>query len=249
MKKFLLKLLGAYIVAAVVGILLFHSPGYSRQYLKQYGHEHERYHKTNKNEEYIKYIERPNLHHADDHLLADVAFMKEYEARPEFQAEKRRMFRYSMYYKALNSIVFFLLVWRGLSKPVADFLDKSIAEMRAGLSDAEKARKEAQQAKAAAQAKMDQWAPFQEQLSKDTDAAINGDLAVIANELDAAERQFAKETEDRRQAEVYRAARLLREELVTQAMTTLEQRYRTEATQERITNDVGKFVRLMDRLS
>jgi len=249
MKKFLLKLLGAYIVAAVTGILLFHSPGYSRQYLKEYGHEHERYHKTSKNEEYVKYIERPNLHHADDRMLADVAFMKEYQARPAFQAEKSRMFRYSMYFKALNSIVFLVLMWRGLHKTVTDFLDKSITEMRAGLIDAEKARKEAQQAKAAAQGKMDQWAPFQEQLNKNTDAAINTDLAAIRNELDAAKSQLAKETEDRKQAEVYRAARLLREELVTQAMTTLEQRYRTEATQERLTDDVGKFVRLMDRLS
>jgi len=69
-KRFLYTMVAIYIVAAVVGIALFKSPGYSKQYTAQHKHEMERRHKIMKSEEYKAYIERPHLHHPDAKLLA-----------------------------------------------------------------------------------------------------------------------------------------------------------------------------------
>jgi F0F1-type ATP synthase membrane subunit b/b' len=249
MKKFLYTVLGVYVACAVLGLLLFKSPSYSRPYLAKYGHEHERYHKIVKNEKYKAYIERPHLHPADERLLADVEFAKAYEARPELKAERRRMFAYDVYFKVLNSTAFIVLIARALRKPVVQFLDGKITEIRSELDSADKARAEAQQLKAAAATKMEQWAAIEEGILKDTDAAIEQKLAAIRQEFEEARAELANETADRKQAEVYRAVRTVKEELVSQAIRTLEERYRTETTQAQLAANVDRFVRFMDRLS
>jgi F0F1-type ATP synthase membrane subunit b/b' len=248
-KKFLYLMLALYVGGAVVGIALFRTPSYSRQYLAKYGRDHERYRKIMKNEEYKAYIERPNLHPADARLLADAAFMKDYEGRSEFRAEKRRIFAYSGYFKVLNSVVFILLLGRALRKPVLEYLDGRIHEIRTELDAAARARTEAQQAKAGVLAKVDHWSAIEADLRKQTDETMQQDLAAIHAEFDHARAQLEKETADRKQFELLRASRRIKEELVSQAIKTLEQRYRTEATSERLARNVDRFVRLMDRLS
>ncbi len=248
-KKFLYGIAAIYVVCAAMGIVLFHSPNYSKGYMAKFKEEHERRHHILKNEEYKAYIERPALHHADATLLADVEFVKEYEARPEFQAEKSRIFWYNMYFKILNSVVFIALMGKAIYGPTVKFLDEKIVEIRTELENAEKARTEAQQAKSKASAKMDQWRVIEEDLQKETDDSIQKHMAEINREFEEARAQLQKETGDRRLAEELRAARLVKEEAVTSALAQLETRYRTEATQELLAKNVDTFVRLMDRLS
>jgi F0F1-type ATP synthase membrane subunit b/b' len=248
-KRFLLTLLIVYVVGSLLGVAMFKTPYYSKPYLAKYGEEHERHHKIMKSEVYKRYIERPNLHPADDHLLADVAFMKEYEARPAFQAEKSRLFYYGMYFKVLNSAVFILLLVHLLRKPLLDFLDNKITEIRTNLDNAAKAREEARRLRAEAQAKVDQWAEIEHNLRRETEASIEKDLARIHEEFVQSQAQLDRETVDRKQAENYRAARLLREEIVNQAIAQLQERYKTEATLGRMEQSVDNFVQIMDRLS
>jgi len=247
-KKFLYTTVAIYIVAAVVGIALFRSPGYSRQYIAKYAHDMERRHKIMKNEAYKAYIERPKLHPASAKLLADVSFMKEYESRKEFTNEQRRMFRYTIYFRVLNSAVFIVLMGYALKKPVLDFLDKKVAEIRNELSDAERARIEAAQAKSEADGKMERWQQTTEGIKKETDALIARQLQGIHKELEDTKAQLGKEQEDRRLAEERRAVRIIKEDLVNGAAAALEQRYKTEATQARLTASVDSFVRFMERL-
>jgi F0F1-type ATP synthase membrane subunit b/b' len=248
-KKFLYTMFIAYAVCASVGLALFRSPSYSRQYLAKYGHEHERYHKITKNKEYKVYIERPHLRHADARLQADAAFAKDYEAREDFRAERRRMFAYDVYFKVLNSTAFIVLIARALRKPLVQFLDGKITEIRSELDSADRARAEAQQIKAAASTKMEQWAAIEEGILKDADAAIAQRLAVIRQEFEEARAELVNETADRKQAEGYRSVQTVKEELVSQAIRTLEERYRTETSQAQLAANVDRFVRFMDRLS
>jgi len=249
MKKFLYTMTAMYVIGAVVGIAIFKSPGYSKAYLGKYGHEHERRHKIMRNEEYKIYAERPHLYKAGPKLIADAKFVKEYEARPEFQAESNRIFRYAMYFRALNSTVFILLLGYALKKPALDFLDRQIAEIRSGLDDAERARKEATLAKSAATAKMDKWEDTAKSIRKETDELIARQLREIDKEFQEAKVQLEKEEQDRRTAEELRAARIMKEELVNQSLAALEQRYRIEGTQVLLATNVNSFVRFMERLT
>ncbi len=248
-KKFLYTMTAVYIIGAVAGIALFKSPGYSKAYLAKYEHEHERHHKIMKNEEYKLYAERPHLYHAGAKLIADAEFVKEYESHPEFQAEQSRRFRYNTYFKVLNSTVFILLLGFVLKKPALGFLDKQIVEIRAGLDNAERARKDASQAKSVAAAKMAKWEETAKGIRKETDALIAQQLRGIHKEFEDAKVQLEKEERDRRLAEELRAARIMKEELVNQSLAALEQRYRTEGTQVLLATNVDSFVRFMERLT
>jgi aspartyl-tRNA synthetase len=74
-------------------------------------------------------------------------------------------------------------------------------------------------------------------------------VADIHKEFEEGQAQLIKETADRKQSEAYRAARTLKEELVAQAIGALEERYKTQTTQEALAGNVEKFMRLMERLS
>lgn len=133
-KRFLLILGAVYVLGAVLGLLVFRSPSYSKKYLAEYGTEHRRYLETIESPAYKGYKERPNLHPLTEELAAEGKFVKAYESNPAFIHEKRRMFWYNLYFKTLNSAVFIALLVRFLRKPVADFLDAQIAEVKRGLN-------------------------------------------------------------------------------------------------------------------
>jgi F0F1-type ATP synthase membrane subunit b/b' len=249
MKKFLYVMAAVYLVAAVVGIALFKSPNHSKAFLDQYGHDLERCEKIVKNDAYKLYAERKHLYNASPELLADAKFVEEFEAKPAFQAEKKRRFHYTMYFKALNSTAFILLIAFAAKKPLLEFLDKQIGEIQSGLENAEQSKRDAVKAKAAAAAKMAQWDETAKQIRKETDALITSQLRAIQQELEDAKAQLEKEEQDRRVAEELRAARIIKEELVTQALDSLDRRYRSEGTQVLLAANVDSFVRFMERLT
>lgn len=249
MKRFLYMLAAIYLVAAIVGLGLFKSPGYSKTYLAKHREAHERHHEIMKDKTYKAFIERPHLYPATPQLLAEKAFMEEYEANPEFQAEKRRIFAFTMYFRALNSGMLIALLVRGLKGPLTGFLDKKMGEIRTELADAQKAKAEAEKAKAEAEAKMREWSSEDAALRKQTEATVARQLAEIHRELEESQAQLAKETADRKLAEAYQAERTIKQELVLQALAALEQRYRTQATQEQLALNVEKFARFMDKLA
>jgi F0F1-type ATP synthase membrane subunit b/b' len=148
----------------------------------------------------------------------------------------------------MNSTIFILLLGFALKKPTLDFLDRQIVEIRAGLDNAERVRKEASQAKSVASGKMGKWEDTAKGIRKETDKLIAQQLREIHKEFEDAKVQLDKEEQDRRLAEELRAARAIKEDLVNQAVATLEQRYKTESTQARLTASVDLFVRFMERL-
>lgn len=249
-KKFLYTLLVVYVVAAVVGVALFRSPGLSSAYQKEFGKEHKEFLKIKKSDWFKAYEERPKLHPPiNDEQREAIEFAEHYEANPRFQAEEARAFWYMVYFRVLNSGVFVTLIGFALRKPLTGFLDGKIAEIRADLDGAAKAREEAAQLKASAREKIDKWETVHANIQKQADATLETELAKVRDEFEQARAQLEKELADRRQAEQYRAERTLKTELVEQAVATIENRYRTEATLERLTQNVDTFAKLMERMS
>jgi F-type H+-transporting ATPase subunit b len=248
-KKFLLTITVIYIVVAVLGIALFKSPSYSSAYMARHAEEHARYRVIIAKPEYKLFEERPELNPVPHEMKEELEFAEEYAGAPEFQAEQRRIFRYNMYFKTLNSLVFIALIVRFARKPLLNFFDSQIAQIRANLANAEEAHKNTGSLLTEAKAKMTQWAESEKQIQRDMDQKIEENLGQIRNEFASAQDQLARETEDRKQAELYRASRAVREELVARTIATLEERYRTESTEQRLATNVDQFVKLMDTLS
>ncbi len=250
LKKVLYILLAVYIVGAVVGVALFHSPNLSAAYKKQYGKEHTEFLKIKKMPWFRVYEERPKLHPpTDEHQREAIEFAEHYEANPLFQAEEARMFRYMVYFRVLNSGVFVALIAFALRKPLTGFLDNKIAEIGSDLDSAAKAREEAACLKAQSHGRVEKWESVEAAIQAEADLNLQQDLAKIGLEFEKARAQLDKELTDRRQAEQYRAERTIKTELVQEALATLENRYRTEATLEHLTRNVDTFSKLMERLS
>jgi F0F1-type ATP synthase membrane subunit b/b' len=249
-KQFLLFITLIYVAGSVVGILVLKGPNLTPQYMEKYGEEHERYLKVLDNEEFHKHEQRPALYPIkNETLAAEFAFAEEYQHNPEFRAEKRRIFYYEWYFKVLNVIVFSWLLVRFVKKPLLEALDTRIDAIRSDLKSSGEDAKQGAALEAAAKAKIDQWAETSRDMRRQTDSVIKENLANIAGEFSLARKQLEKETTDRKQAELYRASRTVRQEIVEEMLREIELRHSNEATQERLADNVNQFVRMMERLS
>lgn len=248
-KRYFMIVTAIYAVAVLVGLAAFRSPGLSRPYLQKYGMEHERYLAIFKSPQFKAYEERPALYPPKGRFAEDVEFVERYRARPEFIREEHRIAWYVEYFKVLNSAAFILYLAGLVGKPLLSFLDAQIEEIRRRFAEAEKARRAAAAQRAAAQAKVDEWGETEERIRKESEAAIAKHLAKIQEEADCAKALLEKQKVDRKQAELYTAARSIKTELVTKAIRQLEERYETELTQEKLNANVDRFIALMERLS
>lgn len=249
-KQFLLIVSGIYLAGCVLGLVVLKSPDYTAAYMAKYGHEHARYLEATENPALHLHEERPELYPLTSaELAADVHFVEEYRANPEFQSERRRMFYYNWYFRFLNAVIFVALLVRFLKGPLLGFLDSRIGEIRTTIESADREAREAAAVEGAARAKVDKWQTTAAEIQKDTEARVGQSLAQIGEEFSQAQRQLEKETADRKQAELYRASRAVRQQIVNAMIEQLEQRHKDDATLERLGDNVDQFARLMDRLS
>jgi len=248
-KRLVLRVTIVYSIAIVVGLVLFHSPNLSKAYLQQYGKDHERYIATIKSAAFKAYEEKPALHPLHGKLEEDAKFAEEYRERPAFIHEEARIWWFVEYFKVLNSVAFILYLAGFVGKPLLGFLDAQIKEIQRNLDDAAKARQDAAAVKAGVQGKTDGWAGTETRMRSEAEAAAAHHLAKIQTEATEAAAALAKQTAERKQAELYAVARTIKAELVTESIQRLEERYKTELTLEKLSVNVGRFVDLMERLS
>jgi len=248
-KQFLWTVTAIYAAGMLLGVLLFHSPSMSKGYMEKYGAEHERYLKIFKSEMFKAYEERPDLYPPQGHFKEDVEFVEHYVSRPEFIAEEHRIFWFVEFMKVLNSGVFIAYLAGLIGKPMLKFLDDSIQQIKSSFEEAAKARREAQEKRAAAQAKMSEWSAKEAKIQEESESTVARHLAKIHEEAENAQALLKKQTEDRKQAELYVAARAIKTELVNEALRKLEERYKNELTLEKLNSNVDRFTTLMDRLS
>jgi len=236
-KKFLLQLLGGYLLIAVPLAIFLGPPGFSSAFLDEYQDDLDHYYEVIKSTEYKHWQQRPHLVEADperytDAFAGDVAFVQEFGSSAAYLNEMRRRDLLRILFNFLNAGVGVTLIVRFGRKPLMDFLDKQVAEVRNQLESAEQARKEAQAARGAAEMKMGSLAAETEGMAEQAHAAAQE--AVSALEAETAELMAAIEIElaMRKKMEVQRAAMGLKAELVEEAGRRVEQRLAEESGED-----------------
>ena len=257
-KRYLLIYAGLYIAFCVLGYALFKSPALSAEYLSKHGEEHERFEAITLGPNYRAWHQRPDLFVEQDGVLtyntfaiseADVEFVHHYEDNPAFQAEEHRIHYFHLYFKSLSSIFFLWIIVHFARKPLVSFLDNKIHETRTRVDAAARAREEAARKQAEAEQALAGWAETEQCMVADTDRIVAAQVAKIQEEARLARIRLERDVEDHKRAEAARAAAILREELVNQAIETLKQRYKDQAPLDELKSNVDQFVRLAELLS
>lgn len=248
-KWFLLKTMLVYSILAALGLYMFRSPNLSEAYLSTHEAAHERYVKITNNPEFQIFSERPNLYPADDPRQEQLAFVEAYRAQPDYQAERIRIELFTLYFHFLNGVTFLVVVFRFGYRPAVNYIDKRASQMREDLESAAQARTVTMHELAEVETEADAWPQKEHELQERAEEAIESSLVQIREEARLARIQLARETEDRKGAEVYSAAGQIKEEMVSEAIGTLEKRYVTEATERELRQNVEHFVRLLELIS
>ena len=248
-KRFFSIYVVAYVALCVLGLVLFKSPTFSGAYLAKYKADHEQFHSIIKSEPYKVWKERPALHPPDAALKAKIDFVTEYEERPEFKAEEQRVGHYRFYFKWMNAIMFIWMVVHFARKPLCDYLDAKIAEIRTTIEQGERKREEAARKYVEVQEKLKTFPGLAAEIQKKADADIEVNLQHISEEGKLSEHQLTVEIEDRKREEWHNAALTIRHELVVQALDRVEERYRTEPSLKNLEHSVDEFVSVLEQIS
>jgi len=248
-KRFLLVSLAVYSALSVAGLLFFKSPDLSKSYLARYGEAHDRFVRITNDPSFEQFRERPHLYPPEDPRHEQLAFVQAYQAQPEYRAERLRIEAFTLWFHVLNGVVFLVLVVRFAYRPTLDYLDKRVHETRTTMTKASKARTAAMHRLAEVQAEADQWPEKQAEMNARAEDAINASLVQIREEARLATFQLARETEDRKRTEVLRAAAQIKQELVAQAVETLQARYAAEASEVELRKNVDQFASLLELIA
>ena len=248
-KRFLLVSLAVYSALSAAGLVFFKSPDLSKSYLARYGADHERFVDITKDPAFQLFRERPHLYPAEDPRHERLAFVQAYQTQPEYRAERMRIEAFTLYFHVLNGVTFLVLAIRFAYRPTLNYLDKRVQDIKTQMTNTSRTRTAAMHRLAEVQAEADQWPQKEADIKARADEAINASLAQIREEARLARIQLARETEDRKRTEIFRAAAQIKEELVSQATKTLEKRYSTEATERELRQNVEQFARLLELIA
>ncbi len=227
---------------------LFGPAGFSNEYLEQYKAEHSHYLEVAKDEAFQKYMQRPELA-ADPEMREKAQFVEQYTSRPEFIQEQNRRWWYTLLFDFFNAGLVALIAIRFLTRPLLNFVDERIAELREKMESAAKAREEAQTRRAAAAEKLDQLPNERDRVEAETDARIDKELTQVQEDNQRALGMLEQEIEDRKHGEELAAARLLKRELVTEAVEKLKQDFAARRSPEQQAAIFEQFVGDLERRS
>ena len=230
-KRFLRVFLAVYVVVALALIILCGPPEYSAAYMNEFRDEHQRYLEITKSDAYKLHDQRPHLHPAEGRFAEDVAFVREYESREQFQQERRRIFVYNLLFDVLHAGALVVLAVRFGKQPLLNFLDERIEDVRRRIKRSEEARTRAASEKAQAEAKLKGLEDEKRRLERQTAESIQQEKEAIAALTAENLELLALETEERRQREARQAAMKLKAEIVERSVSLLTERLRTELTE------------------
>ena len=239
-KRYLLIFFAVYLGGGLVANILLGPPGYSRAYRAQYKAEHDRYLEIIKTKEYKLWKQRPSLHEIDP-ALSD--FVAEYESREAFKSEQRRRAAYDNFFEFFIVVMVLHLAVHFGRKPLLDFLDAQVAEVRTKIERAAEARSTAAERKRGAQEKVALLPHEKEQTIHGTQERIVQEEARIEDLTRFTIEQVDRETEDRKREEEHAAIRLLKEELVDAAIERLVQRHKARISPGAEAAQIDQFIR------
>lgn len=224
-KWFLAGFFGLYAAVSLTLNALYGPPGMSRDYLEKYDAEHDRYLGITKDPAYRRHLQRPHLNPPDAVLERQIAFVKAYEARPEFVAEQIRRARYDRYFDVFKVVMVLLLIVRFGREPVLRLLDGWRDQVRKRIADSENEKREADARKDAARRQLESIDEVRARTREETEQRISAELAKVRENAAHALALLEAETADRLAQEELTARRALTAALVDEAIRVLTERY------------------------
>ncbi len=228
-KRFFLYLAAAYVVLSALIMIGFGPPRLSGAYLDEYEADHDRYVEIIYSEEYKRHMQNPVRHPADEELQADIEFVREYEARPEFQRANFRRRMSQFLFEVLNAGVIVVVAVRFGTRPLLSFLDERIGDLRKRIAWADEARKEAEKQKQTAQDKLDQLDDVRRNITQKTHDVIEQEQEAIEEATEQNIARIDAEAEERMRVEELQAAQQVKAELIDKAAEELKERYQQRA--------------------
>ncbi|MCF6284027.1 MAG: hypothetical protein L3K26_02395 [Candidatus Hydrogenedentes bacterium] len=231
-KKFLILLVGVALVGWIGVNGLLGPPGLSKEYRVAHRAEHEHYLEVIKNDVYKHYLQRPHLVdlEADPTLKARVAFVNDYVARKDFQAEQHRIHLYSLFFEFFNAALVVVLIVRLAKAPLLNFLDGQIEELREKINQAVRSRKSALGRHASAEDKLARIHDEELKLHASTETRLERELADLAEANHYSFGLHERELAERKKAEINNAELTLKRELVDAAVQSLIEQTKANQT-------------------
>jgi F0F1-type ATP synthase membrane subunit b/b' len=237
-KKFLLQLFGVYLAIAIPIAFLLGPPGFSRGFLEEYQNELDHYYEVVKSTEYKHWQQRPHLVEANPDVFteafaADVQFVQAFGTSEAYVSEMRRRDLLRILFNFLNAGVGITLIVHFGRKPLMDYLDKQVAQIRERLETARVAREEAEAARKAAEMQMGSLAAETEGMAEQAHGAAQEAVSALETETNELLSAIEEELALRKKIEVQRAAMALKAQLVEEAGKRVEARLSEEFSEDR----------------
>lgn len=241
-KPFLIAFGVTYFMVAIGLNLMLGPPGLSQEYLDEYKADHDRYMTIVKSDDYKLWLERPERTTDDPKLNAKIIFASEYEARDEFKAEQRRRGRYDTLFNFFNVGMLVLLIVRLAKKPLLGLLDSTIADIEAGIDEADTLRDRAAVRKHAAESRLANIEHNRERLREEYAEKTERENTLIKEHTAQSLELLARETEDRKRQETAKAARALKMALIDAALDHVRTGYEATRSSESESKLTDQFV-------
>ena len=248
-KRFFLGLLAVYILLAVLILAGVGPPQLSGAYLEEYQADHDRYLEIIHSPAYKMHVQNPERHPAEGALAEDVAFVEEYEARPEFQSAARQRDVSVFLFECLNAGALLAIAVRFGRKPLLEFLDQQVTDARKRLEWAQENRRKAEERKKKAQKHLDALDQRRREITAHTQTVIHQERDQIRKATEQNLAQIEAETNERVHVEELRTTLRIRRELVEQAVAELRERYAAERSDETLAQLVEDFASRLERMS
>ncbi len=252
-KRFMLTLASISFIVWIGGSILMGPAGLSKDYLENFGDHHDEYLEIIKSNEYKLYRQRPHLHepgqpHVPEDFAQQLDFVETYTAQPEYQSELRRMHLYEVFFNVFNSLLLIAIIWRFARKPLLQFLDSGLARLQTRMESASEERRKSELRLLEAKEKLGHVDEERAKVLAETEERLNRELEALQEMNEQSLTMLDLEFTDRKQHEYHTAAMQVKSDIVNEAISQLENKYRNnlnEANQavllQRFIVDLGRF--------
>lgn len=249
-KRFFLILGVVYLVTASALQILFGSSDLPPEELRLFEIQYDRYLEITKSTEYKKWIQGGETgDRSEDYFRERQAYVREIEALPAFKAEQRRKAMFDGLFDLFNVLIFVVIAVRFLRKPLLDFLDNGIAELKHKLEEFTGVRAAAEARKAEAQAQLDNVSAERDKIQLETEAIITRELEEIEESTRHALERIDTAAAARQALERRRAAYKLQQELMMHAIARFKEEFEGSADAPMHQALVDNFVDDVEALS
>ena len=159
------------------------------------------------------------------------------------EAEQRRIGVYGLFFDFFNAGLVVVILVRFARKPLLNFLDEKVAQVRDRIESSAETRRTAEERRRRAEHRLAHLDDDRERIAEETARRLEHEMAELKR---ANERSLAllwQELADRKHQEIVAAKQQVKRELVNETIKRLVERYRAEQSPEREAELIDQFVR------